>query len=259
MINSLPMNSSRTCGPFSHVKLFSDLNFYTDCDDNVSRGIYHRISSLLNWIQGTTCVLTNNASGVPFPCPDVVCPPGELVSRWPTAPLNDGTKEAVAFGNFRGATTLSQSPPPKTRLPANSRTAVTITATNAVNETANGTWYVGNPHLEVLLNKKSTAIPAGEKKTVAKFQFSPSKKGYAVFASARLSEGRIPGRNSFIRLRIKASLYGSDIWYRPAILLTAKKPSVNATFTDVFSSFDDGRAYRVEVRVQHLPPPGRCS
>lgn len=63
---------------------------------------------------------------------------------WLTAPLPDGTLQAVALGNFHGAK-LSQSPPPKTALRANRITAVTITATNAVNETANCTnvhyWY----------------------------------------------------------------------------------------------------------------------
>ena len=100
--------------------------------------------------------------------------------------------------------------------------------------------------------EKLIKIPAGKKKTVAKIQFPVSKVEFVVSASARLSEWRIPGKESFLRLQ--ESFFGKDYMYRPAILLTAKKPSGNATFTDSNLTIDVGPTFRVEVESNITAP-----
>lgn len=69
----------------------ADLNGNTPCDEAVSRGIYHRVSILFNWIQRTTCQLTK------------------------TPPLHDAKPEVIPIGTrFRNAA-LEQRPSPVAR------------------------------------------------------------------------------------------------------------------------------------------------
>ena len=180
-----------SCNIRSHMT--AAFNGITDCTSNNTRAIYNRVSSRLNWIQGTTCLLTSNVSAVPVPCLGVVCSPGDVVRDWPTAPLPDGRWDAVTYGSFSGAT-LSQSPLPKTALLSNSITAVTITATNAMNETANCTWYVGVPPPKALWKNSSRSRP-GKRKRLRKSSSPCPRWNLSFLPRPGYLNGGSPGRS----------------------------------------------------------------
>ena len=227
------------------------------CDAAVGRGMYHRVSSFVNWIQRTTCKVTTNVSALPFPCPDLMCPPSKVLYKYPNTTLIDGKPEVIPIGTqFRNTTlTLQQHPGPGTTLVANSTTAVTITATNAANETTNCTWYVGVPPLEVFATKSIT-IAAGKKKRTVALSFPRELYGRVLFVSAKLSTGKIPGRKSFINLQFQETFISTLKPLRPALRLTAVQPSTSKkAFLDDFKLLElDLRDFGVLVTSNITAP-----
>ena len=252
----LGMSSSHGCLFCASFALcdVTELNGGVACDAAVSHASYNRVSNALKWIQNSICELTSNVSAVPFLCPDLVCPPNTVRLNYPTATLPNGKPDVIRIGTRFVNATLTQRPNRGSRLPANSVTAVTMTATNADNETANCTYYVGVPPLEVFATKTIT-IAAGTKTKRVNLPIRSGKSGPIRFVSAKLSTGKITGRASFIRLSVREPKFGTYTPIPPSITLTKGQPSVSKkAFREAVLHFEDTGPYQVQVTSNITAP-----
>jgi hypothetical protein len=89
---------------------------------------FYRILSFANWIVEAACALTHDDDSVL--CPELACPPDNLVLGYPRAEIPDATARIKTFREFQPAR-VAQSPPAGT--PFNTSTKVLVMRVDAPN------------------------------------------------------------------------------------------------------------------------------
>lgn len=129
------------------------------CSVPVFPGVYTRVSAVEDWVQGTICKLTDDASALPFGCPDFVCPPDIDLLGLANSKVPDASNLTESFNGF-SPVTITQQPAAGSPLLFGWSTMVNVTATSAAGDTRSCVWKVTVPEV-VLIGRAEVQLKRG--------------------------------------------------------------------------------------------------
>lgn len=207
----------------------------SECSNARYPSVYARVSSSIDWIQETTCRLSDSKN-LPFPCPRARCPVDTTLFDSPHATL----PVAVISKGWEGSTivNVSQVPAAGIQLAAGSTTSVVVTMTDNNASSATCKWTVQVPPMRRVgsTNRTGSTLPVGEGSKRADVTFSRGR-GFIHQMRVKLLNGALKGSpNAYVRGTLQLK---SGATYRSVILRATQTSAVVGFFPLIPFSFWD--------------------
>jgi HYR domain len=182
-----------------------------------------------------------------FPCPDFICPLTRVQFGYPWAQLYEVWWDTQARNGF-APVSISQSPPPGSILRFGTTTEVTVTATDAANQSLSCTSTVIAPPL-VVCGDVEMNVTAGSYSRVGAFRPRGDIVTGTVFKLKGILQSRLTGKGSVIaRLRKGGNKLTGSIVFQGN---RTKGALNNLMITAPFTYFNASKSLVVDVQVNN--------